>query len=217
MIADLFTKAAKAERVARAALEDGDCDDAVSRAYYAMFNAARCLLIAEDQANAEISTHRGALTQFSNLFIRTGRIDKRFGQMIHRAQDARLVADYEQEPLGETTATLHVDAAAAFLAMVRARLPAAELPPPLERSPHELKIEAAKEDAAKHTSVEMLNAVMRGLGQTLDRSLAAQLVLYGSEELLAAMIERLVSSPTARADVRALAHDVGINLPEHSI
>jgi uncharacterized protein (UPF0332 family) len=211
MIADLLTKAAKAERVARAALEDGDCDDAVSRAYYAMFNAARCLLIAEDPANAEISTHRGTLTRFSDVFIRTGRIDKRFGRMVHRAQDARYVADYEQEPSSGTTANLHVDAAAEFLAMARSLIPAAELPPPLERSPRELKIEVAKEEAGKRSSVEMLGAAMRGLGQTLERSLAEELVLYGSEDLLAAMIEKLVSTSAARSDIRALAREVGIN------
>lgn len=57
MIADLFTKAIKAHLVAKLALEEGNYDDAASRAYYAMFNAARCLLISVDQENAEISTH----------------------------------------------------------------------------------------------------------------------------------------------------------------
>jgi hypothetical protein len=81
----------------------------------------------------------------------------------------------------------------------------------LERSPRELKIEVAKEEAGKRSSVEMLGAAMRGLGQTLERSLAEELVLYGSEDLLAAMIEKLVSTSAARSDIRALAREVGIN------
>lgn len=82
MIADLFIKASKAERVAKALLEDGEFDDAVSRAYYAMYNAARCLLICEDPSNSEMSSHKGVLSSFHHQLIHSGKVEQQFGKMI---------------------------------------------------------------------------------------------------------------------------------------
>jgi uncharacterized protein len=213
MIADLFTKAVKAERVARTAMEDGSYDDAVSRAYYAMFNAMRCLLIDADPANAETSSHKGVLTKFHHVFIRTGKVDKRFGPAINRAQTARHVADYGHERLGRPEAEGHVDNAAEFLATARQICKSIAAVPQPKQSDRELQIEAAKEEAGRRSAVRMLLAAARGLRLSFDGRLAEDLVLYGTEEAIANMIEKLIAEPDARLDLQALARDVGIELP----
>src|SRR3979411_2841087 len=88
MITELFSKASKASRVARALVEDGDFDDAVSRAYYAMFNAARCVLISMDEKHAKSSSHKETLSNFHRLLVHTGKVDKSFGEALQRAQNA---------------------------------------------------------------------------------------------------------------------------------
>jgi uncharacterized protein (UPF0332 family) len=44
MIGETISKAARSAKVARALLDGGDFDDAVSRAYYSAFNTARPLV-----------------------------------------------------------------------------------------------------------------------------------------------------------------------------
>jgi uncharacterized protein (UPF0332 family) len=104
MITELFSKASKASRVARALVEDGHFDDAVSRAYYAMFNAARCLLISMDEKHAKSSSHKETLSNFHRLLVHTGKVDKSFGEAFQRAQNARHTADYALSPLSESVA-----------------------------------------------------------------------------------------------------------------
>jgi uncharacterized protein (UPF0332 family) len=217
MIADLFFKASKAERVAKALLEDGEFDDAVSRAYYAMYNAARCLLICENPSNAEVSSHKGVLSNFHRQLIHSGKVEKQFGAMIQRAQTSRHVADYDQEPLSERNAQEHVENAERFLAMARGLIPQSDLPPPLGQSPRDLRLEAAKEEAGKLAAVQMLAAVVRGLGAEMDRRLAEDLVLYGTETSIATMIELLAARRETPAELRRLARNVGVELPEHTV
>jgi uncharacterized protein (UPF0332 family) len=45
MIRELLSKASRSAKAARALLESGAPDDAVSRAYYSAFNAARALIV----------------------------------------------------------------------------------------------------------------------------------------------------------------------------
>jgi hypothetical protein len=61
----------------------------------------------------------------------------------------------------------------------------------------------------------MLAAVVRGLGAEIDRRLAEDLVLYGTETSIATMIELLAARRETPAELRRLARDVG--LPEHAV
>ncbi|NBB86543.1 MAG: HEPN domain-containing protein [Bacteroidetes bacterium] len=76
-------------------LRDNDfLADAVSRAYYAMFTAARAALLAND---IEARTHRGVRRVFSDHFIRTGAIAEDLGRWFSRAGQLRNLADYDPD------------------------------------------------------------------------------------------------------------------------
>ena len=182
-----------------------------------MYNAARCLLICENPSNAELSSHRGVLRNFHLLLVHTGKVEKQFGRMIQRAQTSRHVADYDQEPLSEASAQEHVESAEKFLAMARLLMPASDLRPPLQRSPKDLRIEAAKDEAGKRAAVQMLAAVIRGLGGEIDRRLAEDLVIYGTETSIASMVELLAARQDVPSELHRIARDVGVELPEHGI
>jgi uncharacterized protein (UPF0332 family) len=85
----------KAERklsVSRKLLESDDYDDAVSRAYYAVFHMAQALLLTEGE---KAETHKGVVTLFGLLFVKTNRFDKRFGKYLTNLKDDRESGDYE--------------------------------------------------------------------------------------------------------------------------
>ena len=67
-------------------------DDAVSRAYYSAFHAAQAALLAE---GLNASTHQGLIGLFSLHFIKSGKIDKRFGKFLAELKDDRERGDYE--------------------------------------------------------------------------------------------------------------------------
>lgn len=87
----------------------------INRAYYTMFYAVLALIVYSD-INIKTSRHAGVISIFDKDFIRTGKIDKRFSEMLHNAFDARLEADYADliEPTREE-AVEHVQNAKAFL------------------------------------------------------------------------------------------------------
>lgn len=78
-------------RVARAALELGIARDAMSRAYYAVFHAARALLLL---AGVEPKTHAGVLRMFGELWVKAGKIDSSQTLVLTRLQAYRLASDY---------------------------------------------------------------------------------------------------------------------------
>lgn len=76
---------------ARRIFEIGLYDDAVSRAYYAMFYAAKAALLAE---GIDLRRHSSAVTKFRELFVITGRVDTEYLRYLGRAQSARERSDY---------------------------------------------------------------------------------------------------------------------------
>jgi len=66
-VRELIAKAERSLRAAERLLEAGDHDFAVSRAYYAMFYAARALLLTR---NVRRSKHSGVLAAFNSEFVR---------------------------------------------------------------------------------------------------------------------------------------------------
>jgi uncharacterized protein len=80
-----------AVRVAEAALDIGVVRDAMSRAYFAAFHAARALLLLE---GLEPKTQAGMMTLFSQHIIVSGKLEPRFGLLLTRLQAYRQASDY---------------------------------------------------------------------------------------------------------------------------
>jgi uncharacterized protein (UPF0332 family) len=66
-------------------------DDAISRAYYAMFYAAKAALLSE---GLDLRKHSSVVAKFRELFVITGRIEADYLRYLGRAQSARERSDY---------------------------------------------------------------------------------------------------------------------------
>jgi len=87
--------------------------DAVSRAYYAMFFAAKALLAEKD---IYPRTHRGLISQFGLELVKKGEFKKELFDLLTRAQEDREEADYGLFPkLDEEEAKIIIDGAELFL------------------------------------------------------------------------------------------------------
>jgi uncharacterized protein (UPF0332 family) len=86
--------AREAAEEAHLLFDAGHYRGACSRAYYAMFNAARALLDARGYAPERTKTHKSVLQLFSREFVGAGAFDRDDGRALRRAADARQLADY---------------------------------------------------------------------------------------------------------------------------
>jgi len=98
---DLMTKANRAMSSARLLLQSGDVDGACNRAYYAMFDAARSALLSSGApVEAEVArTHGGLISAFSLHLVKSGKVSVELGRALNRAEEIRLVADYQGDPV----------------------------------------------------------------------------------------------------------------------
>jgi uncharacterized protein (UPF0332 family) len=87
----LMERAHEKLKVATSLFVTGFYSDAVSRAYYAMFYAARALL---SEKNIYPKTHRGVISQFGLKFVKEGEFEKEIFDLFARAQEDREEADY---------------------------------------------------------------------------------------------------------------------------
>jgi len=85
-------RAEKALRSAKILEEDGELEDAVSRAYYAMFHAARAILFSK---GVKAKTHRGTISLFGEKIVKEGVLRREFADMLRKALDLRQKSDYE--------------------------------------------------------------------------------------------------------------------------
>lgn len=114
--AEELERARTSHREARILAEAHLPHGAASRAYFAVFHAARALLYS---AGIEARTHRGVLTAVSEHFVKPGILSPRHARLLSRMQRDREDADYlagavfTDEDAGEALAT-----AEAFLAEV---------------------------------------------------------------------------------------------------
>lgn len=99
-------KAAERLRVAEKLFRDGDYEDAVSRAYYAMFHAAKAAL---STVNAFPKTHEGLVSEFGRRFVLTGILQRDLGKDLADAKAARETYEYS------VTATVEKSEAEAIL------------------------------------------------------------------------------------------------------
>ncbi len=95
-------------------------DDAVSRAYYGMFYAAKAALISID---IDAKSHGGVLNQFSSHFIITGKMDRECGRMLASAMQERQVSDYSPLlTMSQANAERIISEAKIFVARVKKML-----------------------------------------------------------------------------------------------
>jgi len=80
-------------QVAKDLIEKRHYNDAISKSYYAMFYAARALLLAKGE---DPHSHKGVVTLFSKYFVKNGMIEKSYGKMLSVAKQAREDCDYEE-------------------------------------------------------------------------------------------------------------------------
>ncbi len=117
----LMAKALRATVSARLLLEANDVDGACSRAYYAMFDAARAALLA---ANAPVppdigKTHGALISAFSLHLVKNGPVSPDLGKTLNRALEIRLVADYKGESVELSDAGEMIERAEAFIEAMR--------------------------------------------------------------------------------------------------
>lgn len=84
-------KAVERLRVAEKLFRDGDYEDAVSRAYYGMYHAARAVL---STVNVFPRTHEGVVSEFGRKFVLAGVFPKELGRNLADAKAARETYEY---------------------------------------------------------------------------------------------------------------------------
>lgn len=81
-----------AYEAAKVLAENGFWNSAVNRLYYAVFYGVNALLV---QNEIHVNSHSGTRSQFSIHYIKTGKLDKKFGKLLTELYDWRQKGDYE--------------------------------------------------------------------------------------------------------------------------
>ena len=92
---DIQAIVAKAEdklKTARLDLAGGQFDDAVSRAYYAVYHMMTAALFSREQV---YSSHAQTIGAFNRDFVKTGTFPKEFSRMIQGLFEDRQAGDYD--------------------------------------------------------------------------------------------------------------------------
>lgn len=85
-------KSEHALEVAGNLLKNGYISDASSKIYYAMFYAAQALLKSE---GIDVSKHSAVESALGYYFVKPGKIDKKYHQMLIKSRKIREIADYD--------------------------------------------------------------------------------------------------------------------------
>jgi hypothetical protein len=120
LIKSYINKADNKLSVAKKLYNSKDYEDSVSRAYYAVFHASQALLLTEGQ---KAETHKGVVTLFGLLFVKTGKFSKELGKYLSNLKDDREGGDYELFSfIDEETAKAALEEAEKFLKEVKTYL-----------------------------------------------------------------------------------------------
>ena len=79
-------------KAAKVLAENGFWNSTVNRLYYSVFYAVNALLVMNE---IKTKTHSSSKSQFSLHFIKTGKFDKRFGNLLSELFDWRQKGDYD--------------------------------------------------------------------------------------------------------------------------
>lgn len=85
-------RANEALRAAKTLLNSGELKDAISRAYYAMFHAARAAL---HQKGITAKTHKGTQQMFDIHIVKKNLLSREYGEMFRETFNLRQKCDYE--------------------------------------------------------------------------------------------------------------------------
>ena len=131
MTSPFLQKAETGVKSAKMLLDAGDTDGACSRAYYAMYDAARaCLSWAEvAPARGEFKTHHGLTSAFFQHLVKTGLFPIATGGAIQRAMALRQIADYEASPVPHSDAVKTISDAESFVSTAAALVASLYRPP----------------------------------------------------------------------------------------
>jgi uncharacterized protein (UPF0332 family) len=72
--------------------DNGFWNSAVNRLYYSLFYAVNALLVSNE---IQTKSHSSTKSQFSLHFIKTGKLDKKYGRLLSELFDWRQKGDYE--------------------------------------------------------------------------------------------------------------------------
>lgn len=106
-ILDEWQRAEQALREAQVLADSKLYEGATSRAYYAAFHATQAALLTE---SLQPKSHHGVMYLFVHHFVKTGRIEPRYSQILARAAKYREEADYRHTMVftaEQTTQTIH--------------------------------------------------------------------------------------------------------------
>ena len=94
LVAEYLASSNTRLRAARVLLDAQHWADAISRAYYAILDAATAGLIQRDIVP---QSHEGTMMLFSQQYVKPGLVEKRFADVFKRIRKARVEADYRHE------------------------------------------------------------------------------------------------------------------------
>lgn len=101
---------------AQLSFDNGLHNIAASRAYYAMFTAARVLLIDSGFEPDQVRRHAAVTRFFSAQFVQRGLCDKELGRAFFRASQLRGTADYDPQSVGRDEAEAAIATMRDFIA-----------------------------------------------------------------------------------------------------
>lgn len=85
-------KSEKKLKAAKELITAGFADDAISRAYYAVFHATSAVLLAE---GLTVESHSALKNAFGLHLVKSGKIDKQYARILSRLKDERENGDYD--------------------------------------------------------------------------------------------------------------------------
>ena len=135
MTSPFLRKAETNLQSAKMLLDVGDTDSACSRAYYAMYDAARACLawVGVVPERGEFKTHQGLIAAFGLHLVKPGLFPADIGRFFHSAQSLRQTADYDAIPVSQQQTEQALAAAESFVAAA-AGLIANRYQPPVQPS-----------------------------------------------------------------------------------
>ncbi|HUU13551.1 MAG TPA: HEPN domain-containing protein [Terriglobia bacterium] len=122
----LLRKSRRSLEAGQLLLSEGFMEDAASEAYYAMFYAAKAILV---NAGQKATQHKHVVRKFQQLFVVTGRIQNKYYDALEEALKLRHFADYETDlsyPVPSEEASTSLGKATEFVVMAEEFLRGAE-------------------------------------------------------------------------------------------
>lgn len=116
-IQKLIQRSEHAYKAAEQLIKSGYPSDAASKSYYAMFYAARALLLS---VQIDVTKHSAVESAFGLHFAKAGKLDPRYHRMLIEARKTREIADYDiDEEVEQSAASARLKDAKDFIGAVR--------------------------------------------------------------------------------------------------